>query len=677
MKTRIALLLPFHCGVALLAAATTESTDTSAGSKSGPVHLEDFVISASPLARARDEVVQPTTVLAGRRLEFKVQPSLGETLSDEPGIASTYFGPGASRPIIRGLGGDRIRVLTGGVGTIDASVVSPDHAISLEPILLDRIEVVRGPASLLYGGAAVGGVVNAIDGRIPENLPSAPLSGRFELRANSVADERTGAGLLTGAAGRLAWRLDGFRRQTGDVRIPGTAPVPTVAAEMLAAGETPGVGHIPNSAVSSSGGSFGASYIGNASHLGLAYSGFDTAYGTVAEPTAKIDLRQRRWDIHGESLQPSGLLRAIKLNVGLADYQHDEIDEGELGTRFTNRGYEGRLEFLHERLGAFEGALGLQGSRSDFAARGTEAFLPSSITENHAVFVYEEAAVKPFTFQLGARVERQSIDPDPDAGLAARALTGVSLSAGAVWALREDYALALSLTRNERLPNSQELYADGPHVGTNAFEIGDARLASEVSHGFDLSFRKRQGTITGALTLFLNQFDGYIFERATGAFDPADGLRVYQFVQRDARFHGGELEVTIHLHKTKTHAADLRFTGDYVRADNRTDREPLPRITPLRFGVALDWHDDRFTFTAEARHTDRQRRLSPGETSTPGFEMLQLGGSWRIPLRKVDGVIFARITNLGDVSARLHTSFLKDLAPLPGRDFTAGLRFAF
>lgn len=676
MKTRSIFLLPLHCGAALLAAAA-EPADAPATAKSDPVHLEDFVISASPLARAQDEVVQPTTVVAGRRLEFKVQPSLGETLAGEPGIASTYFGPGASRPIIRGLGGDRIRVLTGGVGTIDASVVSPDHAVSLEPILLERIEVVRGPASLLYGGAAVGGVVNTIDGRIPESLPSAPVSGRFELRANSVAEERTGAGLLTGAAGRLAWRLDGFRRHTGDARVPGLAPVPLLAAAMREHGETPGNGYIPNSALASRGGSLGASYIGDAGHLGLAYSGFDTAYGTVAEPAAKIDLRQRRWDIHGESLQPAGPLRAIKLNVGLADYRHDELDAGVLGTRFTNRGYEGRLEFLHERLGPFEGALGLQGSRSDFAARGAEAFLPSSVTQNHAVFLFEEAAVQPFTFQLGARAERQSIDPDASARLASRALTGASFSAGAVWAPREDYAIALSLTRNERLPNGQELYANGPHVGTNAFEIGDARLASEISHGFDLSFRKRQGMVTGALTLFLNQFDGYIFERATGALDPVDGLRVYQFVQRDARFHGGELEVTVHLHKSKTHAADLRFTGDYVRADNRADREPLPRITPLRFGAALDWHGDRFTFTAEARHTDRARRLAPGETSTNGFELLNIGGSWRISLGKVEGEIFARITNAGNVSARLHTSFLKDLAPLPGRDFTAGIRFGF
>ncbi len=654
-----------------------EAADDSASSKKEAINLEDFVVSASPFARAQDEVTQPTSVLAGQKLQFKLQPSLGETLAEEPGISSTYFGPGASRPIIRGLGGDRIRVLTGGVGTMDASVVSPDHAVSLEPILIDRIEVVRGPASLLYGGAAVGGVVNVIDGRIPEELPENPVDGRFEVRLDSAADERTGAGLLTGAAGHFAWRIDGFHRETDDVKIPGLAPTPQKAAEMIAAGETPGNGVLPNSATESRGGSIGVSYIGQSGHLGVSYNGYDSLYGTVAEPDVHIDLRQRRWDIHGEMLQPIGLLRAIKLQAGIADYRHDELEGGALGTEFTNQGYEGRLEFLHEKIGGLEGAIGLQASRSDFAAVGEEAFLPPSVTHNNAAFFYEEAVVKPVTFQFGARVERQEITPDAGSGLPGRALTGTSLSAGAVWSLSDDYALTLSLTRNERLPNAQELYANGPHAGTGAFEIGDASLGSETSQGVDLGFRKREGPITGALTLFMNRFDGYIFEENTGAAEPDDNLPIYRFVQRDARFYGGELEVVFHLHKSREHEADLRVTSDYVRADNTTDDQPLPRMPPFRLGAAFDWRSGNFSVTAEVRHSADQDRIAPIETPTDGYTLVNLGGSYRFVGKRTETQLFARVTNLTDETARVSTSVLKDIAPLPGRDFTAGVRLAF
>jgi iron complex outermembrane receptor protein len=590
---------------------------------------------------------------------------------------STYFGPGASRPVIRGLGGDRIRVLTGGIGTIDASVISPDHAVSLDPLLIERVEIVRGPATLLYGGGAIGGVVNVIDGRIPETLPNAPVTGRFEVRGNSVADERAAAGVLTGASGHWAWRLDGFKRETDDVKIPGLGPTAVVAAEMIANGETPSDGTLINSATETSGGAAGVSYIGASGHLGAAYSGFDSLYGTVAEPDVKINLRQRRFDTHGEWLQPIGLLRAAKFNFGLADYRHDELEGAEPGTRFRNRGYEGRFELLHEKIGRFEGALGFHSTRSDFEAVGAEAFLPPTVTRGHALFLYEETVTGPVTWQFGARAERQKITPEAGSGLAGRSHSLATFTGGVAWKLTDDYTLALSLSANERAPNAQELFADGAHVGTGTHEVGDPALGTEKSTGLDLSLRRRRGFVTGELSLFVNQFGGYIFEQDTGAVDPDSGLPVFAYVQRDARLYGGELEFTFHLQEGPESATSLRVFADSVRAANTTDGTPLPRTTPGRLGVALDWRSGPWSFNAELRDVERQRHIGPIETATDGYQLLSIGAARRFDLGRTKGELFLRGTNLLDQTARVHASFLKDLAPLPGRDISFGLRLSF
>lgn len=663
----------------LLALTATARAQTTVSSDSPPLgettHLEKFVVTASPLARAQDEINAPTTVVAGAELAQRLQPTLGETLSGLPGVDSTYFGPGASRPIIRGLGGDRIRVLTGGVGTIDASVISPDHAVSLDPLLIDRVEVVRGPASLLYGGGAIGGVVNIIDGRIPETLPVAPVTGRFEVRGNSAADEHAAVGVLTGTAGKFAWRLDGFRRTTDDVRIPGLGPTPAVAAEMITNGETPSDGTLINSATKTSGGAAGFSYIGESGHIGVAYSGFTSLYGTLAEPDVKIDLRQRRFDAHGEWLKPVGIIRAAKFNFGVADYQHDELEGAELGTRFKNKGYEGRFELLHEKIGPFEGALGFQSSRSDFGATGEEAFLPPTVTKANALFLYEETVSGDVTWQFGARAERQTITPEAGSGFTRRNRSLATFTGGAVWKLDADYALALSLSANERAPNAQELFADGPHVGTNTFEIGDPALGVEKSTGIDLGLRKRRGFITGELSLFVNRFSGYIFEQATG--EEEDDLPVFAYVQRDAKLYGGEAELTFHLHKSKSLIADLRLFADSVHATNSTDGTPLPRTTPVRFGAAFDWRSGPWSFSTELRHVESQTHVAPVETATAGYDLVSLGGAWQFDLGRTKGELFLRVTNLLDETARVHASFLKDIAPLPGRDCSLGLRFSF
>jgi iron complex outermembrane receptor protein len=688
----------------LLAGATLVSAQAPANPPpaSAPVHLDEFVVTASPYTRAQHEIAAPTSVLAGPRLAQALQPTLGETLAGQPGVASTAFGPGASRPVIRGLGGDRIRVLQRGVGTLDASVTSPDHAVTLEPLLVERIEIVRGPATLLYGGSAIGGVVNVIDDRIPAQRPASAYSGRVEARVGSAAEERAAAAVVRGQAGAFAFHLDGFSRETDDLRIPGYAETEALREEEHDEDEPAARDRLPGSATRTSGAGLGFSYLADRGHLGFSYSGLGSVYGvpghahheheeahdihSLREPlraagdehgdeAVSIDLDQRRWDLHGELREPAQGFRAARLQFGSADYLHRELEGDEVGTTFTNRAVEGRLELLHEPVGGFEGALGFQYGRSDFAAAGDEAFLPPTLTRQHALFLFEETTRGAATWQLGARVEDQKVSPEPGTGLAAAAHTSASFSGGLVWQLGAGWSVAASAARSERAPNAQELFADGPHAATRSYEIGDPGLGTERAVGLDLSLRRRTGPVTGALTVFTTDFSGYIFEQATGREE--DGLDEYEYVQRDARFRGAELELTVHLHEATGQLADLRFMADTVRADNRDSGRPLPRITPTRVGAGLDLQRGDLGLTVDVRHGFEQDRTAPGETVSPAYTTVGASVVWRLRLFGSSAELFVRGTNLTDETVRVHTSFLKDVAPLAGRDLTAGVRLSF
>jgi iron complex outermembrane receptor protein len=716
------VMSPFRISSAILliaapcAAATLPHEDA--------VSLENFVVTASPYARPQSELAQPTTVVAGRELLLNPASSLGELLSDQPGISSTYFGPGASRPVIRGLGGDRIRMLTDGVGIFDASVISPDHAVAVDPLLIERVEVVRGPATLLYGSNAVGGVVNTIDHRIHTTRPNQPFNARVEARVSSVNDEESAGAVMEGGAGSLAWHLDAYRRNAGDVEIPGFAESGRRrAADLAEAAEhgeeapTPTFGYIPNTAVAADGGAAGFSFIGERSFAGLAYSGHNAVYGIPAaahqhqedgheegeaeeeeeaRETAegvRIDLRQRRMDLQGGITEPFGIFNEARVKVGIARYRHMELEGDEVGTVFRNRGFDGRLELLHQPIGAFSGALGWQGTQSDFEAEGEEAFLPSSRTRTHALFLFEETQTKPLGWQLGARVERQAIDLR-DGSLTSRNETNFSVSSGAVWTLDDTWTISASLAHAERAPNVQELFADGPHLGTSAYEIGDPALNSERSLALDLTLRKRAGFVTGSATVFANRFDGYIYENPTGLiavahddhfhFVPPDdeeaehgGLPVYRYVQHEALFHGAELETVFHLYHAEERQLDLTLGADFVRARNSTTRSPLPRITPARLRAGLDWRSGGLALGTDAQFVDHQHRIAPGETPSAGYVLTSAYVSYRFTVDRMILDLFLRGTNLGDEEARVHTSFLKDIAPLPGRNVTVGLRVSF
>jgi iron complex outermembrane receptor protein len=700
-------------------AASAPPPAAAGGDHDEPVLLENLVVTATPYTRGQADLAQPTGVLAGRRLLLRQNTSLGELLAGETGVASTWFGPGASRPVIRGLGGDRVRVLTNSIGTIDASVTSPDHAVSLDPLLVERVEIVRGPASLLYGGNAVGGVVNVIDHRIHTTLPDAPLNGRVEGRVNSVNDEKSAGAVLEGRAGRFAWHLDGYRRATGDVRIPGYAKSGRIrAAEAreheedeadedhdhenedhghAAAGG--GIrGRIANTALTADGGAAGFSYIGPRGYAGISYSGHNSLYGIPPgahvheheedgheeddhehgeeheEGDVRIDLRQRRLDLQAAYTAPFGIFREARMKLGFAKYRHQELEGDEVGTVFKNKGYDGRFELLHAALGPVTGALGLQTSRSDFEARGEEAFVPSSRTDGGALFLFEEAAFSSVTFQLGARADYQKIKLRDGSGVS-RDDTTAGASAGLVWGIASGWTLGSSFAATTRQPNAQELYADGPHIGTQAYEIGDPRLSNEHALSLDLTLRKRAGFVTGALTFFVSRFDGYIYENPTG--EEHDGLDVYRYTQHDARFYGVELETIFHLLHSDAQQLDLTLGGDLTRAENTDAGTDLPRITPARLRAALDWVRGPVSLGAETQWVGRQTRTAPNETGTPGYTLINVHAAYRFAFARAQCEVFLRGTNLANAEARPHTSFLKDYAPLPGRGLAAGIRVSF
>jgi iron complex outermembrane recepter protein len=662
---------------------------------------DEVVVSAAADPRSQLEVAQATTVLLGEELDLRREATLGETLSEQAGVSSTSFGAGASRPVIRGLGGDRVRVLTEGLGSADASNASPDHAVSLDPLSAERVEVLRGPATLLYGSSAVGGIVNVFDGRIPDYLPEDGVSGRVEIAAGTVADERSGGVSLDGrGAGRLAWHVDYLRRKAGDYDIPGFAEAghDDEAHEEGEHDEEEEVfGRLPNSALDSESGAVGLSWVTDRGFLGVSYSGFDTFYGVPGhhpheedgheedeheedehgeEEDVRIDLRQRRIDLRGETVADFGIFRGAKLRFGVADYEHVELEGSEVGTLFTNESWEGRLELVQRTvetgLGPLTGSLGLQASRSDFVAAGEEAFVPPSVTDTLAVFAFEEIARGPLRYQLGLRWETSDIDPE--GALPARSFDGLSGSAGFVWELRDGMSFNASLSRTERLPTATELFADGPHAATRTFEIGDADLDVEDSLGLDVTLKAARHRFRGEIAAFVNRFDGFIFESFTG--EEIDELEVVRFVQEDVEFRGFEVDLDFVLFDRDDRHLDLLVRGDWVRAELE-DGSPLPRIPPVRASLGLSYHQDRWRGLVEARRVEEQDRVAANETPTDGHTLLNAMAGYRFFTDRLVTDVILRGTNLTDEEARNHVSFLKDEVPLPGRNLSLILRVSF
>jgi iron complex outermembrane recepter protein len=517
--------------------------------------LEEVVITALGVRSSVDDVIQPVEVLTGDKLQQQLSSSIGETLAKQPGITATYFGPSASRPIIRGLSGERVQVLEDSLSALDVSSLSEDHAVSIEDSLATQIEIVKGPAALLYGSGAVGGVVNVLTNRIPDKAGVQPVSGSLSVRTDSATGEKAGVAALELSNEHIAVHLDGYKKQSDDVKVPESAFTPTARQAALNADPDAFIpqGRIYNSASDSKGGAAGVSLLGDAGFVGVSVSGFSTFYGVPLAPGGNpvdggshIDMKQTRYDLKAQlnGAADNTFFKALRVRAAHNNYQHAELEaDGEIGTQFEQQGDEVRVALDHQ-LGIVQGSIGVQYKHLDFAALGEERFVPASVTSNTGVFVFEQVPINQFTLQAGARVERQRITPDADSGLPDYGKTAGSASLGGLWKFTEQQSLAVNVTHSQRHPTATELYADGPHDATGQFVIGSTALRPESANNLDVIWRGGD-IVHWHLSAYVNQFRDYIYLQPTGGLE--DGLPVFEYQQQDARYIGAEAAVRWHV----------------------------------------------------------------------------------------------------------------------------------
>ena len=647
------------------------------------------LITGNPLGR--DDASQPASVLVGSGLLLRRAATLGDTLDGLLGVSSSGFGPNASRPVIRGLDGDRVRVLDNGGASVDASNLSFDHAVAIDPLVAERIEVLRGPAALLYGGNATGGVVNVIDNRIPR-LPAQGLSGRAELRLGGASQERGAALVLDGGAGRWAWHADLMGRQSDDQRAPRHTPV----ADSAPLDPTTTV---RNSAARAQGGAVGASWVTDSGFVGLSVDTLNNRYGVTVEPDVLIRMQRDHAALAGEWRAGAGWWRSFNARAGLTRYRHEEVEgSGEVGTTFKSRGQDLRLEARHAPIGGVEGVWGLQTEKLNFSALGEEAFVPSTQTRSQALFVLEELPMKALTLSLGARAEQVRVDSVGDEpGAAAprfgdavqRRYSPRSLSLGLRTSLGAGWQASASLGSTQRAPAYYELYANGVHLATAAYEQGDPQLGLERSRHGELGLAWQQGAHSFKANLFSTRFANFIALDATGLDisvpgepgDPPSLVPEYRFQGVQARLQGFEVEGRVRVQQAGM-TLDLSGGLDLTRGDNLSAGQALARLSPLRTRLGLEAGMGSWRVGLDVRHAAQQKRFGANDSATQAFTTLDLWASGNVgfkPGAAAGATWYAKLANarneLGYSAAAVAT--IRGLAPQGGRALSAGLQLSW
>ncbi len=659
----------------------TVTNQTPAKETTTVIELPTVAVTGNPLGVGSDELIVPVTVLNGRELSLKRESTLGETLNGIPGVSATNFGPNASRPVIRGLDAERVRIMQNGIGVLDASSLSFDHAVSVDPLIIEQIDVIRGPAALLYGGSAVGGVVNAIDHRIPtEKLDG--VTGRTEARLGGPDSQSNVAGVVDAGNGQFAIHGDVYSRNSSDLDIPGFA----VSKRKNEADGTPreNRGKLVNSSADSDGGAIGASLTFDNGYLGASYSGFNSNYGTVAEEAVRIDMKSQRWDIASEFTDLGNsfignTINRVKVRLAHTDYEHVELEDGEVGTTFKNRGVEGSLEAghapIHTALGNVNGVLGFQFQNTHFEALGEEAFVPNTNTQTKALYLYEELPIEQLKLSFGGRLGHTSVDASADAKFGAaqnNSFNPNSYALGGLYTFNPNWSFASNLSHNERAPSYFELYANGAHIATGQFEVGDSSFGKERSNGIDAQIRWKDTKNSFSIGTYYTRFSSFIGLLDTGNADVGSGLPIAQFSAFAADFKGIEAEGKFNI----VDNLDLTLSGDYVRATNRDNGDALPRIAPLRLGAGLQYQKNRFGARLNILHAFNQGRTAENELATDGYTDVSALVSYKLPT-KLNIELFAKANNLLNQEIREHASFLKDISPQGERSVLIGLRSDF
>lgn len=663
--------------------------------------LDEIVVRADETAPLIDtRLIQSRTLLKGADLQLKIQPSLGDTLMWEPGITSSSFGPGSSRPVIRGFSGDRVRMLSDGVGTGDISQTSPDHAVTVESLLSEEIEVLRGPSTLEFGGSAIGGVVNVKSKSIPRRPPAKPYEGVTSARVESVSQERTGVTALTLGDEHHAVQFNILRSISDDYDIPGRARLnprdPATNSE----------GTLPNTATDRLTASGGFGRFWEKGRIGAAITGIDSEYGvpfhadahshlgpsiTQQVDNVSVDLKQIRFNSEVVLFNPIAAIDEVEFRGTWSDYQHAESEAAAvLDNNFRNTESETKLDLTHARFRGFSGRLGGTWRHTDFRSDGPEVNTPDTQTENLAAYLIENLELGRLKLQVGGRLESQTIDVN-FAGARQETLSyySRSLSAGLELELFDGYEFAANWSRARRPPNATELFSSGPHLASGTFEIGawyripflkpsEGGIGLERSQNYEFSFRKTKGRLTGSLTYFNYDFDNYLFVTGIGPGWDVDGLPIFRYIQTRAKFEGAELQLEYDLLPDQTNSLTYQFSADTVRAIDLNANTAIPRFPPIRIGNRLEYGIGSCKLGAEVRHSFAQNRLQEGlETPTKAYTMLNADITHTRKWGKRDLSLYIKGSNLLNVEARNHVSVAKDVAPLPGRSMGLGATLSF
>ncbi len=665
----------------------------------GDAEVDELVVTGAPYAVSLETVTTSLSIVTREDLDVAPPAGLGDLLNGQPGLRSTAYGPGASRPVIRGLAGPRVLVLQNGVGLVDASALSPDHAVASEPGEASRIEVLRGPSTLAYGGSGIGGVVNIIDDRIPGRMPEKAYEGRVAVSASSADSGQSINGGLKMAAGPIVFALDAVHRTSEDYDVPVT---PVSRRLALAEGLTVDLANtIRNADVTLDAYGAGVSYVAADGYLGVSVKQTDTRYGVprgqilapidpADEGPVAIDLTQTRYDLRGEVGIAIGPFERIRTSIGYADYEHAELvlDAGEIGTRFLSNGVEGRVELVQRETDHLKGAIGVQALSRDFEAIGDEAFVPGTRVSEVGAFTLQRLDLGGWGLDGGLRIDKRTIEANMK-GRAASApaagygidwttvqdsldFTNVSASLGLFWEPTDGHFYALTLASNARAPTEAELFADGPHPGTGSYELGDPGLDSETVLSLEATGRWSLGDLGAEVHLWGASYDGFIEQAPDGQVE--DGLKVFRYFQTGAEFYGFEAEASYDLWSDGDRSLTVEAAADYVHGD--TDSGAPARIPPWSAASRLIWKGDRLETRLELRRVGQQERVAAFELPTDGYTLVNLYADLK-PFGNPDLRLFVEGRNLTDAEVREHASFLKDVAPAAGRSVRTGIAWRF
>ena len=656
--------------------------------------LDTIRIKAHPLEQTSKDFAVADTVVDQKRLA-QGAVTIGEALSGETGISSNQFGAGSSRPVIRGQDGPRIKILQNSSENIDVSTLSPDHAVTVDPALAKQVEVIRGPSTLLFGAGTVGGLVNVTDSKLPTAMPEKGYEGNVGLRYNTGSDEKLAtAGVTLGLGDQVALRVEGLKREANDY----------IAPDYVHEGEKER--RVDNTFAKGQTVNVGLSWIYDRGFTGISYSNRQDQYGLPGhsheyeschlhglslhcgehdhdedehdhddhdhdhahEAGPWIDLKSERYDVRTELDDPFAGFKKLRAQASYTDYQHDEIEEDTIATRFKNKGYDGRLELVHNPLGAWEGVIGTQYGQQKLELTGEEAFLAPNTTKKWSVFALEHAQLNDVHVELAARVDQQKIDID-DSSKKDFDGSAFSVSGAANWEFAPNYKLSLVTSHQERLPLAQELYADGGHFATNTYELGNDQLSKEKSNNVELGFHYDDNTFDYHVHVYHNWFDDYIYAQT---LDRYKDFRLVQYAQDKAKFYGAEAEAGYQI----SPIYKLSVFGDYVRG--KIDNDNAPRVPAGRLGTKLNADfDDHWSGSAEYYHVFQQDKIAAYETDSQSYNMLNLGVAYSGNYSNVsDYRVFLNANNLLDDQVYQHASFLSTI-PQVGRNFSVGVNFSF